>query len=62
MKKIKSLLYLAMLSFAAVAPTHAAEHPQAMETQQKTLYQRLTKMNLQSDSETLACYASVPGS
>lgn len=41
MKKITSLLYVALMSFAAVAPVYAAELPQAMETQQKSLYQRL---------------------
>jgi len=41
MKKMTSLLYLALMSFAAVAPAYAAQPPQAMETQQKSLYQRL---------------------
>jgi hemoglobin len=41
MKKITSLLYVALLSFAGVSPVYAAEPTQAVETQQKSLYQRL---------------------
>jgi len=40
MKRVKSVLYFVLLSFAAVAP-FAATAPPAAAQQQKTLYQRL---------------------
>ena len=41
MKKVTSLLYFALMLFAAVAPAYATEPKQATESQQKSLYQRL---------------------
>jgi hemoglobin len=41
MKRITPFLYFILLSFAAVAPAYAAFPQSAMDTRQKSLYQRL---------------------
>lgn len=41
MKRITPFLYFILMSFAAVAPAYAALPQSAMETQQRSLYQRL---------------------
>jgi len=41
MKSITPFLYFILMSFAAVAPAYAGTSQSSMETQQKSLYQRL---------------------